>query len=552
MKVRKSLTAFLAVLLISVFAFAAIDLDDPLNSGNKSSPIVLPGNQSLEGTIYTTTGEPLRNSKVYIIVGSKQYQAYSDFQGYFRLNLPLGEMPNMVVLQVEAEGYIPENRVYYVNGLSQNNYAFQLAPVSNNYFVIDSRLHHLGDDLYTGIANSQFQLPTSGTRYQTNFELPVAPGQIEKAILKITVKGAESNNPVEINGKKVGYLRLNNNYGNSGEWQVEIPKNVLRSGSNSLTISSYFDKDYDDFEFSNIRVELAVKKTANPPSIEINEPLDGTTITSYESSVRVNLRGTVSAEANISYINVNGKTLGGIWGRYAGINETLYLSQGANTITIEAADSYGQTTRKTITVNVLGYSSFSYDLIELFTLSWLDEHQSALRYLQNFERLQNTLIVIYPMWGERNYHESFVNRYKFLAVDKLAIPEVFINGNTRVNNFNSYYRTGFNNKTPQFRVSYKDTSSYNRQSGRLYLDYIPANINRDLTIQITLAEVTGSTQNYLEAREVFTYNIGRSYQNFNRNLDIPVSFSTYRRGNLKYVVSIHDTNTKELLLSDIL
>ena len=483
---------------------------------------------------------------------SKQYQAYSDFQGYFRLNLPLGEMPNMVILQVEAEGYIPENRVYYIDGLPQNNYSFQLAPVSNNYFLIDSRLHHLGDDLYTGIANSQFQLPTSGTRYQTNFDLPVAPGQIEKAILKVTVKGAESNNPVEINGKRVGYLRLNNNYGNSGEWQVEIPKNVLRSGSNTLTISSSFDKDYDDFEFSNIRVELRVKKTANPPSIEINEPLDGTTITSYESSVRVNLRGTVSAEANITSININGKTLGGVWGRYAGINETLYLPQGTNTITIEAADTYGQTTRKTITVNVLGYPSFSYDLIELFTLSWLDEHQNALRYLQNFERLQNTLIVIYPMWGERNYHESFVSRYKFLAVDKLAIPEVFINGNTRVNNFSSYYRAGFSNKTPQFRVSYKDTSSYNRQSGRLYLDYIPANINRNLTVQITLAEVTGTTQNYLEAREVFTYNIDRSYQNYNRSLDIPVSFSTYRRGNLKYVVSIHDTNTKELLLSDLL
>lgn len=546
----KLYTTLILFVLISIFTSAAIDLNDPMQTGGKS-PITTPISSSgyIEGTVYSSSGQPLSNGKVYIYVGSSIYQAYSDFQGYFRLNLPFEKLPNMVIIQVEAEGFIPENQVFYTNSITQNKHSFRLAPLSSNFLLIDPRLHHLGDDFYTGLANSQFQLPTEGPKYQTNFNLPIAPGQIERATLYITVKGAESNNPVEINGKRVGYLRLNNNFGNSGQWKVDIPTNVLRSGSNTLTISSQFDNDYDDFEFSNIYLELTTKQISKPPIIEVHEPLDGAQLITYETPAKIGLRATVSSDANISQIIVNGKTLGGIWGRYAGINETLYLSPGLNSITIEATDTYGQTTRKTLSVTVVGYPSFSSNLSELFSVSSINEHQNALRYLQNSPR-DKTVLIYYPMWGEKNFHSSFVEKYHFLDPNRIDLPTVFANGKSKITNFNSF-PSYFPINSPQIIVSYRDTSSYSRINGRLNLDYIPSNIGRELFITVTLAESVGYTNNYLEAREVFNYTLSRSYQSSPRSLDIPVNFSTNKKSDYRYVVAIYDSVTKELLYCNV-
>lgn len=547
MKANKILATILAVLSLSLFALAGIDLTDPTQTGGKTSG-TLPGlgTTYIEGKLYSAGGQPLKEGKIYISIGTKSYQAYSDFQGYFRLNLPLGELPNMIILQVEANGYIPENRVYYTSNLRQNDYSFNLAPLHGNYILIDPRAHHLGDDLYTGLANSQFQLPTEGLRYQTSFNLPLPPGQIERAILRLTVKGAEFNNPIEINGHKVGYLKLKNNFGNSGELQLEIPANVLRNGSNTLSISSYYDNDYDDFEFSNVRLEIVPKQVFNAPKIEIHEPLDGSQITSYDLPAKVNLKATVSADYNISSIAVNGKILGGVWGRYAGINEILSLSAGRNTITIEASDIYGQTTKKTLALTVLSYPSFSYSLNELFSLSFLNEHQNALRYLQNSLQ-ENTLAIYYPMWGEKHFHSSFLERYRFLDTNRLDLPAVFRNGETKITNFSSYYSPYIANLVPQFNSSYRDTSTYNRLSGRLNLEYIPANIYRDLAIYLILAETNGYNTNYVEAREVFQTTRNRSYQTSSLSIDIPVSFSQSPKTQYRYILAIHDANTKELL-----
>ncbi len=547
MKAKKIFAALLVVFIFSLFALAGIDLSDPIQTGGKT-PGTIPslGTTYIEGKLYTTGGQPLKEGKIYISIGSKSYQAYSDFQGYFRLVLPLGELPNMIILQVEANGYIPENRVYYTSNLRQNDFSFNLSPLHGNYILIDPRVHHLGDDLYTGLANSQFQLPTEGLRYQTSFNLPIPPGQIDRAILRLTVKGAESNNPIEINSQRVGYLKLKNNFGNSGEFQLEIPVNVLRSGSNALSISSCYDNDYDDFEFSNVRLEIIPKQFFNVPKIEIHQPQDDSQITSYDLPAKVNLKATVSADANISSIAVNGKILGGVWGRFAGINEILSLSAGRNTITIEATDIYGQTTKKTIAITVLSYPSFSYSLDELFSLGFLNEHQNALRYLQNSLQ-ENTLALYYPMWGEKYFHSSFLERYRFLDTNRLDLPAVFRNGQTKITNFSSYYSPYITNLVPQFITYYRDTSTYNRLSGRLNLEYIPANIYRDLAIYLILAETSGYNTNYLEAREVFQATRNRSYQTSSLNIDIPVSFSQTPKTQYRYILAIHDANTKELL-----
>lgn len=538
------------VFILAAFAGAGIDLDDPLQTGQQSYVPTTPsyGNTYIEGNLYTSGGQILQNGKVSVAVGATVYSAYSDFQGYFRLELPF-ELPTMIVLQVEAQGYIPESQVYFTNNIGRGRYSFRLQPLTENVIIIDSKLHHLGDDLYSGIKNSQFQIPTEGTTYRTTFNQPFPVGQIERAVLRITVKGAESNNPVEINGVRVGYLRLNNALGNSGEWMVEVPVNALNTGLNTLTIGSHFENDFDDFEFSNVRLELFVRKVSTPPQIVVHEPADDSQIVSYQAQTPVTVRATVTAANNLSWVRVNGRTVGGLWGTSANISEVVYLQEGVNTITIEAQDVTGQITRKTIRVTVVGYPQTSMDTVELFSASYLSTHQNALRYLQN-ATTANSASIYYPMWGEQNYHESFLKKYLFLDPAKIELPSVFINGQTKVTNFTSSPFGYMGALRPQLRTSYTDTSTYTRISGRLIVEYVPSNFSRDLKVFVTLVE-RQPFSTYLEAREVFEYTISRSYSSSIRRLEIPVSFSTTRRTSYSYVVSIYDSSTKALLYSTI-
>lgn len=538
------------VFILAAFAGAGIDLDDPLQTGQQSYVPTTPsyGSTYIEGNLYTSGGQILQNGKVSVAVGATVYSAYSDFQGYFRLELPF-ELPTMIVLQVEAQGYIPESQVYFTNNIGRGRYSFRLQPLTENVIIIDSKLHHLGDDLYSGIKNSQFQIPTEGTTYRTTFNQPFPVGQIERAVLRITVKGAESNNPVEINGVRVGYLRLNNALGNSGEWMVEVPVNALNTGLNTLTIGSHFENDFDDFEFSNVRLELFVRKVSTLPQIVVHEPADDSQIVSYQAQTPVTVRATVTAANNLSWVRVNGRTVGGLWGTSANISEVVYLQEGVNTITIEAQDVTGQITRKTIRVTVVGYPQTSMDTVELFSASYLSTHQNALRYLQN-ATTANSASIYYPMWGEQNYHESFLKKYLFLDPAKIELPSVFINGQTKVTNFTSSPFGYMGALRPQLRTSYTDTSTYTRISGRLIVEYVPSNFSRDLKVFVTLVE-RQPFSTYLEAREVFEYTISRSYSSSIRRLEIPVSFSTTRRTSYSYVVSIYDSSTKALLYSTI-
>ncbi|MDD2430547.1 MAG: hypothetical protein PHC96_02475 [Firmicutes bacterium] len=551
MNFKRLFLLFSILCTLTVFVEAAgIDLNDPLQTGQTYSPSVpTTGGSYIEGNLYTTSGDSLRNGKVFVSVGANLYVTYSDLEGYFRLNLPFGDLPTMLVLQVEAEGYVPESQVHYTDNLGRGRHSFKMMPLTENYIIIDPRLHHLGDDLYSGIKNSQFQMPTKGPKYETTFNLPIAVGQIERALLKITVKGAESNNPVQINGQRVGFLRLNNNFGNSGEWVVEVPTNVLRTGSNTLTISSQFENDYDDFEFSNVRLELFTKKVSNPPQITVHEPLDNSQIVSYQAQTPVTLKATVTANNNINWIRVNGKSISGFWGRTASINEVVYLQEGANTIAIEVQDISGQISRRNVNVTVVGYPQTSMNIAELFSVSYLNSHQNALRYLRDITT-SNTTSIYYPMWGEENFHESFVSKYRFLDSDKIELPSIFSNGQTKITNFIST-PSGYRGVTrPELRTTYTDTSIFNRVSGRLTVEYVPSNFTRDIKVFVTLAEAP-FFQNYLEAKEVFEYTITRSYSSNIRILEIPVSFSTNRRANYSYVVSFFDSSSKALLYSTV-
>ena len=89
------------VFILAAFAGAGIDLDDPLQTGQQSYVPTTPsyGSTYIEGNLYTSGGQILQNGKVSVAVGATVYSAYSDFQGYFRLELPF-ELPTMKDLKI--------------------------------------------------------------------------------------------------------------------------------------------------------------------------------------------------------------------------------------------------------------------------------------------------------------------------------------------------------------------------------------------------------------------------------------------------------------------
>jgi hypothetical protein len=106
--------------------------------------------------------------------------------------------------------------------------------------TIPSGVHHLGDQTLT-----DWEVPKhEGTEYTTTFSLATEPA---RAYLILEVFQTDYDNPVLVNGKKVGFLCINR-YKSWAKCTISIPKSALKIGSNTLTIrAGRIGSNYDDF-----------------------------------------------------------------------------------------------------------------------------------------------------------------------------------------------------------------------------------------------------------------------------------------------------------------
>ncbi|MCK4492258.1 MAG: hypothetical protein KAU03_06515, partial [Candidatus Altiarchaeales archaeon] len=175
-------------------------------------------------------------------------------------------LPEKVIISVNSNGYLPMSKNVVVDeSLEQEGkyrwVNFPLIPTSDKVIVVDDQLHHLGDDHYTGSANSQFQRSTEGLRYSKSFTIDEGQLEYSDAVLKITNKGAQDHpNPIALNGQNIGRLCCSPSGGSFATLRWEFDTNILKEGSNQITINSGYDNyndDYDDFEFTDIMIELS-------------------------------------------------------------------------------------------------------------------------------------------------------------------------------------------------------------------------------------------------------------------------------------------------------
>jgi hypothetical protein len=211
------------------------------------------------------TGEPLAGVRVRLDLADRAgLTATTGAQGDYLLFTP--PVPDFVALSASHDGYVPDSVNIAAEELNHSIVTrdFLLTPKQRDIIALESDpdVHHLGDDRYTGRINSQFQKRSEGRLYVGLFEL--APDQLPdpgaRAQVRLLVRGAQRNNRIRINDHLLE-TRLNRapRDGSFGPFEAKFPASWLHEGANTLEIQSvYGGSDYDDFEFVNIRIRLAV------------------------------------------------------------------------------------------------------------------------------------------------------------------------------------------------------------------------------------------------------------------------------------------------------
>ncbi len=189
-------------------------------------------------------------------------ETLTDRTGGFEI-LPM-EVPDHVAVVAFREGYeASAANVSRADLRKGARLVFVLFPESAMVIALEENpvVHHLGNDEFTGRINSQFQKDSEGLSYRRGFRMVgiQSPDRLERVTLRLLVKGAQISNEIRINGRVLtSRLSDSPDDGSFGEFSIGIPLGLLRKGENRLEIRSIReqDTDYDDFEFTNVRLEL--------------------------------------------------------------------------------------------------------------------------------------------------------------------------------------------------------------------------------------------------------------------------------------------------------
>jgi hypothetical protein len=227
-------------------------------------------NKASSGTIVDlSTGRPVSGAKIEI--PSKGVSSYSDSNGKFSIN---ASTDNPAIMSVKANGYKPFS-LTISQEQSGKSLILGITKSSDKDIVIDTSLHHLGDDNYSEeSANSDnFKLKSDGPVFSKTFYVENIPG-IKNYILKIgSIIGIDTNiagrlgqsrtttysspTKIYINSQQIGEFRINGD----NQQIILSPEHITQNSQNRIVIETgrnLFARyiDYDDMEFINITLEL--------------------------------------------------------------------------------------------------------------------------------------------------------------------------------------------------------------------------------------------------------------------------------------------------------
>jgi len=222
----------------------------------------------ISGTISSSDGKALSGATASVEIESKKYSGTSGSDGHYQITVPKKvQVPDSVFVMAAKEGFNTASRTISKEGLDKAD--FTLSAASKYLVQIDQGLHHLGNGQFGGSINSQFQQSSAeGSRYEKSFELDEEqlPPKVVAVRLLLSVKGAEEDNPIAINGTKIGTLNSSNGDGSASVTEFDFDICSIKSGNNSFIITaadSNANGDIDDFEFTNVQLKLTPLEDIN-------------------------------------------------------------------------------------------------------------------------------------------------------------------------------------------------------------------------------------------------------------------------------------------------
>lgn len=213
--------------------------------------------------LHAETGEPVKGATVRLDrLGQEPLATLSGERGSFSI-LP-GELPEFFAVSAVAEGFEPGAVDMSSAAVDAGAVAeILLVPERRTLIALEQtpRVHHLGNDRFTGRVNSQFQRESEGVDWHRGFEIDpeIFEQGIAAAWVRVLVKGAQTENPVRVNGRMLSQsITGSPRDGSYEEIVLQLDPSVLQPQANTLHIRAVNapGTDIDDFEFVNVRIEL--------------------------------------------------------------------------------------------------------------------------------------------------------------------------------------------------------------------------------------------------------------------------------------------------------
>jgi len=184
-------------------------------------------------------------------------QSSTDGSGSFSIIVPNELLPDSFALVVSSEGYRPEVGFYSNNSETAINTEIELIRKSPDFTLIESspNVHHVGDDIFDGTENSQFQRSAEGLTLRRNFNVTATQANSTQIMLRWVAKGIQFGNDIVINDIPLAKTAVTDIDGAFQSQSIALAvEGILVEGSNTIEVKSEFEvdddgNDYDDFEF---------------------------------------------------------------------------------------------------------------------------------------------------------------------------------------------------------------------------------------------------------------------------------------------------------------
>ncbi|MCU0812560.1 MAG: hypothetical protein MUE59_16315 [Thiobacillaceae bacterium] len=224
------------------------------------------------------TAKTVAEAAVVYQAGEKTYTTQTNASGQCRLDMPASEVVGVKypAATVTKTGYEPQTMLMYELKAGRSYYSeARLNPLAENMSIPvgGDTVMHLGDEVFEGSVNSQFQKATDGSEWVfqiANWAEQVKKPGVTKATVYLDAKGWQSDicdNRIALSGE-IGTVSLPGGVSPSdGLWgggrQVPFVFDVAKVGTlkgelriTAGTCANDAIDDLDDFEINRIRVEF--------------------------------------------------------------------------------------------------------------------------------------------------------------------------------------------------------------------------------------------------------------------------------------------------------